>query len=311
MRILEGDYRTWEPLDRATAVTIGVYDGVHLGHQYVLQSLRATGLPVVVVTFRNHPASVVAPGTAPRLLTTIGQRLEKLADLGVYATGVIDFDKEFRQLPAEEFVEGLLVATLRAERVAVGHGFRFGYRQLGDVTLLRMLGAHHGYEVEDVDILEEGVPVRSTVIRALLTEGHAVAAQRLLGRPYRLVGTVVPGDQRGGTIGFPTANLAISDGTVVPGSGVYAAWIQINGVTHSGVVNIGRRPTFGGTEHVVEAHVLDYAGDLYGQEIALDFVRRSRSERKFSGVDELAEAIRNDVSAARRILEDTDDSDAG
>ncbi len=311
MRVLEGNYRNWEPLDLPTAVTIGVYDGVHLGHQQVLQALRVGGLAVVVVTFRNHPVSVIAPETAPKLLTTIEQRLEKLADLGVYATAIIDFDDEFRRLPAEEFVEKLLVATLRAERVAVGHGFRFGHRQLGDVSLLRALGSLHGYEVEDVDILEEGVPVRSTVIRALLKEGHAIAAGRLLGRPYRLVGTVVSGDQRGRTIGFPTANLAIDEGTVVPGSGVYAVRIRIDGDAYNGVVNIGRRPTFGGTEYVVEAHALDFTGDLYGQVIGLDFIERLRSEQKFSGVDELVTAIEADVSSARRLLEDSDDSDAG
>lgn len=311
MMILAGDYRTWEPLDRPTAITIGVYDGVHLGHQHVLKSLRATGLPVVVVTFRNHPVSVIAPETAPRLLTTIEQRLEQLTELGVYATAVVDFDDEFRQLSAEDFVEKLLVATLRAQRVAVGRDFRFGHRQLGDVPLLRSLGAHYGFEVDDVDILEEGVPVRSTVIRALLKEGHAVAAQRLLGRPYRLAGEVVPGDQRGRAIGFPTANLAISEATVVPGSGVYAVRTWIDGDMHNGVVNIGRRPTFGGTEYVVEAHVLDYTGDLYGRTIGLDFVVRLRSEQKFNGIDELVVAIRQDIIAARQVLEDTDDSDAG
>jgi len=308
--ILAGDYRTWEPLDRPTAITIGVYDGVHLGHQHVLKSLQASGLPVVVVTFRNHPVSVIAPETAPRLLTTIEQRLEQLTELGVYATAVVDFDDEFRQLSAEDFVEKLLVATLRAQRVAVGRDFRFGHRQLGDVPLLRSLGAHYGFEVDDVDILEEGVPVRSTVIRALLKEGHAVAAQRLMGRPYRLVGEVVPGDQRGRAIGFPTANLAISETTVVPGSGVYAVRIWIDGDMHNGVVNIGRRPTFGGTEYVVEAHVLDYTGDLYGRTIGVDFVVRLRSEQKFNGIDELVAAIRQDIIAAREVLEDTDDSDA-
>ncbi len=311
MKILEGDYRGWVPLDRPTAVTIGVYDGVHLGHQRVLRSLQATGLPLVVVTFRNHPLSVIAPELAPKLLTTIEQRLEKLDDLGVYATAVVDFDDDFRMLPAEEFVEKLLVATLRAERVAVGRGFRFGHSQLGDVTLLHSLGELHGYTVEDIEILEEGVPVRSTVIRALLREGHAIAAGRLLGRSYRLAGTVVPGDQRGRTIGFPTANLEISEGTVVPGSGVYAVRILFDDRSHPGVVNIGRRPTFGGTEYVVEAHVLDYSGDLYGQMIGLDFVKRLRSEQKFGGVEELVAAIQQDVAAARLVLEDADDTNAG
>ncbi len=311
MKILEGDYRSWEPLDQPTAVTIGVYDGVHLGHQQVLRSLRSTGLPVVVVTFRNHPVSVIAPETAPRLLTTIGQRLEVLAKLGVYATAVIDFDEEFRELTAEDFVEKLLVATLRAKQVAVGHGFRFGHRQHGDVPLLESLGPKFGYRVEDVAILERGVPVRSTVIRALLKEGHAIAAGGLLGRPYRLEGVVVSGDQRGRTLGFPTANLEIAPDVVVPGSGVYAVRINIEGASHLGVVNIGRRPTFDLTEYVVEAHVLDFTGDLYGQMISLEFVERLRSEQKFSGVEELVAAIRNDVAAARIVLEVADDTDAG
>ncbi|MCP4309443.1 MAG: bifunctional riboflavin kinase/FAD synthetase [bacterium] len=308
MKVLEGDYRDWQPLDVSTAVTIGVYDGIHLGHQRVLEALRSHGLPVVVVTFRNHPVSVIDPASAPKLLTTIDQRLAMLADLAVHATAVIDFDDEFRRLPAEEFVEKLLVTTLRAERVAVGRGFRFGHRQLGDITLLRDMGEVHGYEVDDVDILEAGVPVRSTVIRALLKEGHAIAAGRLLGRPYRLGGVVVPGDQRGRTIGFPTANLESLAGTVVPGSGVYAVWISIDEVVHRGVVNIGRRPTFGGTEYVVEAHVLDYERDLYGRTIELDFVERLRSEQKFNGVEELVAAIHKDVAAARLVLEDMHDT---
>ena len=304
MKILEGDYRTWQPLDRATAVTIGVYDGVHLGHQHVLRSLAATGLPVAVATFREHPLRVIAPEAAPALLTSIEHRLEILADLGVYATAIIDFDDDFRRVPAEEFVEKLLVATLRAERVAVGRGFRFGHKQLGDVALLRSLGRQHGFFVDDIDILEDGVPVRSTVIRALLNEGDVAAARRLLGRPYRLVGIVVPGDQRGRTIGFPTANLAIRDDIVVPGSGVYAVRVGMRDTVFSGVVNIGNRPTFGGDGSVVEAHVLDYVGDLYGQQISLEFVARLRSEQKFPGIDELVTAIENDVEKARRVLED-------
>lgn len=311
MKILEGDYRSWEPLDQPTAVTIGVYDGVHLGHRQVLRSLKSTGLPVVVVTFRNHPASVIAPEHAPPMLTTIGQRLDVLAGLGVHATAVIDFDQEFRQLSAEDFVEKLLVATLRARQVAVGHGFRFGHRQHGDVALLESLGPKFGYRVEDVAILERGVPVRSTVIRALLKEGHAIAARGLLGRSYRLEGVVVSGDQRGRTIGFPTANLEIEPGVVVPGSGVYAVRIQIQDTPHLGVVNIGRRPTFDLTEYVVEAHVLDYSGDLYGQKISVEFVERLRSEQKFGGVEELVAAIRNDVAAARIVLEAADDTNAG
>ena len=305
MRVLEGDYRTWQPIDRKTAVTIGVYDGVHLGHQHVLRSLAATGLPVAVATFRKHPLRVIEPEAAPALLTSIEHRLEILDDLGIYVTAVIDFDDDFRRVPAEEFVEKLLVATLRAERVAVGSGFRFGHRQLGDVALLRSLGDQHGFFVDDIDILEDGVPVRSTVIRALLREGHAAAARRLLGRPHRVDGEVVPGDQRGRTIGFPTANLAVPDDIMIPGSGVYAVRVRIGADEFGGVVNIGNRPTFGGEESVVEAHVLDYAGDLYGRQISLEFVERLRSEQKFAGIDELVVAIEKDVEKARQVLEDS------
>lgn len=305
MRILDGDYRTWTPLDSATAVTIGVYDGVHLGHQQVIRALGETGLPVVVVTFREHPIKVIDPDAAPRMLTGIDQRLELLAGLGVFATAVIDFDDEFRRLPAEEFVEKVLVTPLHAERVAVGSGFHFGHQQLGDVALLRSLGSRHGFDVDDVEIFEEGVPVRSTVIRALLKEGDVAAARRLLGRPYRLCGIVVPGDRRGRTIGFPTANLAVSEDLVVPGSAVFAVRIHIHGTDHAGVVNIGKRPTFGGTVSVVEAHLLDYSGDLYGQEVAVDFIARLRSEQKFDGVEELVAAITNDIATARRILEES------
>ncbi len=303
MKVLQGDHRTWEPLEGPTAVTIGVYDGVHLGHQHVLRSLEAFGLPVVVATFRQHPVSLIDPESAPQLLMTVEQRLELLEEYGVAAVALFDFDDEFRQLAADEFVEKILVAGLRARRVAVGQGFRFGYRQLGDVALLRALGEQHGFAIDDVDILEEGVPVRSTVIRALIADGHTAAAARLLGRPFRLTGTVIPGDQRGRTIGFPTANLAVADELVIPGSGVYAVRIGWDDVFRSGVVNVGNRPTFGGAESVVEAHVLDYSGDLYGKRLAVDFVARLRAEQKFAGVAELVAAIENDVARTRELLE--------
>ena len=296
MRVLEGDFRAWEPLESRTAATIGVYDGVHLGHQEVLRSLGESGLPPVVVTFRDHPLRLIRPEAAPQLLTDINRRLELLADLGVYATAVIDFDDEFRSVTAEEFVEKVLVAALRVRRVAVGRGFRFGFRQLGDVTLLQELGSLHDFTVDDVAIVEEGVPVRSTVVRALLREGHAAAAHRLLGRPHRFEGTVVPGDRRGRQIGFPTANLDVAPNLLIPGSGVYAAYAHIDNDEHPAVINIG-------TESVVEAHLLDFSGDLYGKRLALDLIVRLRSERKFAGIDELVAAIGNDVQSARHVLE--------
>jgi riboflavin kinase/FMN adenylyltransferase len=302
VKVLRGDYRSWDPIQHRSAVTVGVYDGVHLGHQHVLRSLADSGLAVVVVTFANHPVAVIDREAAPDLLTSLERRIEILAELGVTVTAVIDFDDDFRRLAAEEFIEKLLVATFQAQRIAVGRGFRFGYKQLGDVALMRELGQRHGYAVEDVEIFEEGVPVRSTVIRALLREGDAAAAARLLGRPHRLPGMVVPGDQRGRQIGFPTANLATPAGLLVPGSGVYAARVGLEGEEHQAVVNIGNRPTFGGSESVVEAHLLDFSGDLYGRRLELDFIARLRSEQKFSGIEELVAAIGDDVAATRRLL---------
>lgn len=303
MRVLTGDYRAWDPLTEPTAVTVGVYDGVHLGHQRVLETLHETGLPVVVATFADHPMRTLSPQAAPQLLTTTEQRLELFARLGVSTVALLDFDDDFRHLAAEEFVEKILVATLRARRVAVGRGFRFGHEQLGDVELLRSMGSEYGFTVDDVEILEAGVPVRSTVIRALIKEGDVAAAGRMLGRPFCLQGRVVAGDHRGRTIGFPTANLETAPELIIPGSGVYAVWLQWDGETHQGVVNVGKRPTFGGTESVVEAHVLDFSGDLYGKLVSVDFVKRLRAEHKFDGIDALVSAIEADVARAREILE--------
>lgn len=302
MRVLSGDYRSWQPLSEPSAVTIGVYDGVHLGHQSVLSKLSETGLPVVVATFREHPLRTIAPGSAPPLLTTTGQRLELFERFGVTTVALLEFDDKLRNLPAEAFVEKIIVATLRARKVAVGRGFRFGHEQLGDVALLRRMGGQNGFTVDDVEILEEGVPVRSTVIRALLNEGDVAAADRMLGRSFQLGGRVVPGDQRGRTIGFPTANLETDPEMIVPGSGVYAARLCWDGVVHCGVVNIGKRPTFGGTESVVEAHAFDFSGDLYGKRITVDFVERLRAEQKFDSVDSLVEAIKMDIERARSVF---------
>lgn len=304
MRVLSGDYRSWEPLTEPSAVTIGVYDGVHLGHQRVLSKLSETGFPVVVATFREHPIRTIDPGSAPPLLTTTDQRLELFERFGVTTVALLEFDDELRNLPAEAFVEKIIVAILHARKVAVGRGFTFGYDQLGDVALLRRMGDQNGFTVEDIAILEEGVPVRSTVIRALLREGDVAAADRMLGWSFQLGGRVVPGDKRGRTIGFPTANLETDPGMIVPGSGVYAARLCWDGVAHNGVVNIGKRPTFGGTESVVEAHAFDFSGDLYGKTITIDFVERLRAERKFESVDSLVRAIEMDIQQARVVFQE-------
>jgi riboflavin kinase/FMN adenylyltransferase len=302
MIIREGDYRAWEPLDRDTVATVGVYDGVHLGHRHVFEKMAGTGLPISVVTFRDHPARVIAPYAAPRLLAPIARRLELLAEVGVYAVGVVDFDQEFMQMSPERFVTDVVVGKMRAKVVAVGEDFRFGYRQQGDVDLLRRMGPELGFTVEAVGILEDKVPIRSTVIRMALAEGDVGTAARLLGRPHRVIGTVGPGESRGRSIGFPTANLEVAPNLALPRSGVYAVRVCFGGVEHPGVANLGTRPTFDGTEQVLEAHVLDYAGNLYGKEVAVDFIARLRDEKKFSSVADLIDSINDDVATARRIL---------
>jgi len=302
MIILEGDYRNWEPLDRETVVTVGVYDGVHLGHRHVFATMAESGLPIAVVTFRDHPARVIAPYAAPRLLAPLERRLELMSELGVYAVGVVDFDEEFMQMSAEDFVTDIVVGTMRASVVAVGEDFRFGYRQQGDISLLRRMGPALDFRVEVVGILEDKVPIRSTVIRMALAEGDVGTAARLLGRPHRVIGTVRPGESRGRSIGFPTANLSVAANLALPRSGVYAVRVIFGGIEHPGVANLGTRPTFDGTEQVLEAHVLDYVGNLYGREVAIDFIARLRDEKKFSSVADLIDSINDDVATARRIL---------
>jgi len=302
MIILEGDYRNWEPLDRETVVTVGVYDGVHLGHRHVFATMAESGLPIAVVTFRDHPARVIAPYAAPRLLAPLERRLELMSELGVYAVGVVDFDEEFMQMSAEDFVTDIVVGTMRASVVAVGEDFRFGYRQQGDISLLRRMGPALDFRVEVVGILEDKVPIRSTVIRMALAEGDVGTAARLLGRPHRVIGTVRPGESRGRSIGFPTANLSVAANLALPRSGVYAVRVIFGGIEHPGVANLVTRPTFDGTEQVLEAHVLDYVGNLYGREVAIDFIARLRDEKKFSSVADLIDSINDDVATARRIL---------
>jgi riboflavin kinase/FMN adenylyltransferase len=302
--VLEGDVRDWTAVPHPHAVTIGMYDGVHRGHQKVLAELRAVDpdLPLAVVTFRDHPAVTLRPEDAPLLLTSIDQRLELLEALGADVVAVVEFDDRFRRLQADRFVEQILVRVLRARLVAVGDDFRFGYRLGGDVALLETLGQEHGFAVRRVGIFEDGEPVRSTAIRRVLAEGDVATAWRLLGRPYQLRGRVVAGDGRGKTIGFPTANLDIDPRVFVPASGVYAVRCGTGSARWPGVINIGVRPTFGGTESVVEAHILDFDGDLYGHELRVDFRAWIRAEQKFPGVDALVSQITADVATARVLL---------
>ncbi len=307
MRVLEGDFRSWgEVAPGGSAVTIGVFDGVHRGHHQLLVELRRRaeelgGLERVVLTFDHHPLELVAPERAPLLLTTLERRirlLDGLADV----VAVLTFEK-VRDLEAEAFIAEVLADTLHARLVAVGADFRFGRDRRGDLALLRRLGPAHGFEVDEVRLVgEEGVPVSSTRIRELVTTGLIQAANRELGHRFEVRGEVVPGEGRGRQIGVPTANLAMPAGIILPADGVYAAWAVLPSGRYPAVVNVGVRPTFGGRERVIEAHLLDFDGNLYGTDLGLELVERIRSERKFEGIEQLAAQIRRDIAAARARL---------
>lgn len=304
--LLTGDPLGWDVAGE-TSVTIGVFDGVHLGHRAVMtrmvEGARARGLLPVALTFDPHPLEFVDPEHAPRLLTTVDERADLLGRCGVEIVGVLPF-LQIRDMAPRVFVEEVLAVRLRARQVAVGENFRFGRDREGDTGTLRALGELHGFEVSIVDLFGsfDGEVVSSTRIRALVEEGAVEHAADLLGRPFSLTGPVIHGDARGRSIGFPTANLHVPERMAVPAHGVYAAWVVSGPSEHGAVVNVGVRPTFGEDVLTVEAHLLDFEGDLYGEELTVRFLRRLREERRFAGVDELTSQIARDVEDARRIL---------
>lgn len=294
-------------------VTIGAYDGVHRGHQAVIAELRrrarAEDLAAVVVTFDQHPASVVRPESAPKLLTDLPQKLELLEGTGLDGTVVVRFDEARARESAEDFVAEVLVGCAGARGIVVGEDFHFGYNRRGNVAMLRAIGAEGGFDVEPLPLVprDDGVdePVSSTAIRRALAGGEVDVAARLLGRAHEVRGTVVMGDQRGRTIGFPTANVEVPKAIALPADGVYAGWyVGPGGDEHPCAINIGRRPTFyEHAEHsLLEAHLLDFEGDLYDQRARVRFVAFLRSERKFEGIDALATQLKRDIEGARAAL---------
>lgn len=305
------DQPPW-PGDRAV-ITIGAYDGVHLGHQAVIDQVReravALGAVSAVVTFDRHPASVVRPESAPRLLTNTDQKMELLAATGIDAVVVVPFDAEQASETPESFVQRVLVDALSTRVIVVGEDFHFGRHRDGNVDLLRKLGADDGFDVEPIELVPraDGIdePVSSTAIRRALAGGDIARANDMLGRPFEARGPVVTGDQRGRLLGFPTANVEVSNGMCLPADGVYAGWYERpGGDVHACAINLGRRPTF--YEHadssLLEAHLLDFDGDLYGETAKVRFTHFLRSERKFDGVDALIAQLANDVASARELL---------
>ncbi len=293
-----------------SAVTIGAYDGVHLGHRALIARTRDAagrlGCASAVVTFDRHPASVVRPQSAPRILTDLDQKLELLASTGVDVTVVVHFDHERAAEEPDQFVREVLVGILRSRAVVVGEDFHFGRDRAGNVAMLRSLGDGLGFEVDGFGLLaQSGAVVSSTRIRALIAAGDVEGAAGLLGRPHQVRGSVVPGDARGRKLGFPTANVSVAANVAVPADGVYAAWYAgDDGARRGACVSVGRRPTFyddaGGS--LVEAHVLDFTGDLYGQRARVEFLARQRGQERFDSVDDLVAQMRVDVEQARRRL---------
>jgi riboflavin kinase / FMN adenylyltransferase len=299
------------------AVTIGAYDGVHLGHRAVIAEVRRRaardGLRSAVVTFDRHPASVVRPESAPRLLTDLEQKIELLGETGVDYCLVVTFDEARSLESAEDFVHEVLLDCLNARAVVVGEDFHFGHGRAGNVPLLRKLGAEAGFAVEGLDLVgADGQPagdrvqVSSTRIRHLLAEGELAEANALLGRPYELRGVVTPGDRRGGPeLGFPTANVAVPGDVLLPADGIYAGWYERpGGEVHPAAISLGRRPTFYVEAHasLLEAHLLDFSGDLYGEHARVRFASRLRGEVRFDSVEALIEQIGRDCDDARRVL---------
>jgi riboflavin kinase/FMN adenylyltransferase len=299
-------------LGAGTAVTIGAYDGVHLGHRALLRDLcdraDAAGLSSVVVTFDRHPAYVVRPESAPKQLTSLEQKLELLADCGVDRTLVVPFDEARANETAEEFVKEVLVDQLSARLVVVGEDFHFGHGRKGNVALLRELGERWGFEVAGVRLTGDGAePVSSTRIRALLAAGDVEEAATLLGRLHEVRGPVVRGDGRGGPeLGFPTANLAIPEDIALPADGVYAGFFRRpDGSLHQAAINVGRRPTFyepGTAPVLVEAYLLHFDDDLYGEPVRVCFAHRLRDEQRFESVEALIAQMREDVAETERKL---------
>lgn len=297
---------------RGSAVTIGKFDGMHRGHRALIAKLRELAaernLETVVLTFANHPMSLLDPATCPQPIMSPAQRIDALRELGVDTCLMLDFTEELSSIPAESFVSDLLVRSLDMRLVLVGADFRFGHFGAGDVSLLRRLGNETGavpFETVVLDTVADGSTVRvsSTRIRQAMVDGDVEAAALMLGRPTSMSGTVVRGDARGRELGFPTANLGGALTGIHPADGVYAGWATVAAARHPAAISVGTNPTFTPEGTVrVEAFLLDFEGDLYGQSITVEFSHRIRGMVAFEGVPSLIEQMSDDVMRTRALL---------
>ncbi len=308
--------RIWRRLEEVpadlgpTVVTVGNYDGVHLGHQHVVRRAREDaddrGTELVVVTFDPHPFAVLRPEHAPMMLTGVEERARLLDELGADDVLVLPFSREMAAWTPEEFIDRVLVGALHAAAVVVGANFRFGHKAAGDVALLAEAGSTRGFEVDGV-ALDGGPQVwSSTYVRACLAAGDVEGAAEALGRPFSVRGVVVEGDRRGRALGFPTANVPTDPSSAAPADGVYAGWLtRVDmGERHPAAISVGTNPTFAGErQRRVESYALDRDDlELYGVEVEVTFVRRLRGMTRFDGVDDLVEAMRDDVRRTRELL---------
>ncbi|GFO57149.1 riboflavin biosynthesis protein [Geomonas sp. Red276] len=291
---------------RHPAVTIGNFDGVHLGHREIFRRLtekaRAQGGVSVVITFTPHPMQVVSPGTGVKLITTTTEKEALIAAAGIDYLLEIPFDWNFASIPATQFVEEILVGTLGMESMVIGYDYAFGRGREGDVNLLRSLGERHGYTVDLLEPISNGTTIySSTAVRNMVGAGDVKGVLSVLGRHYAVTGTVIHGDQRGRLLGFPTANLCVQK-DLLPAAGVYAVRVAVGHDHFNGACNIGTNPTFDGHRLSLEVFLFDFDGDLYGREVTLTFIERLRGEMRFPNVDALKEAIARDVARCRAIL---------
>jgi len=295
-------------IHRPTVLTLGVFDGLHLGHQLIMQTVveraRASGAVPTVITFDPHPRAVLHPESAPPLLQTFDQKIEAFGVLGIEQTIVVHFTKQFSSIRAAEFLSDVIVDRLHAKEVYLGKGFAFGHDREGNIDLLKRVGAELGFVAGEVpEVKLRGARVSSSKIRQLLAAGQVNLARRMLGRPYGVEGRVERGAERGHKLGFPTANLHPHN-RVIPRNGVYVTGTLIDGQWRRSVTNVGVRPTFAdAVEPSVETFVLNWDGDLYGDVIRVRFLYRLRDERKFNSVDELKRQITRDVDRANSYFE--------
>ena len=291
--------------ERETVLTVGVFDGVHLGHRHLLGHLTDLAAPNCipgVITFNNRPVTVFRPGTFPSYLTTPEHKVTLLQEAGIELVVPLEFTEELSQVSARRFAE-LLKESMRMKGLILGPDSALGKGREGDLAFMKAEGERLGFWVRSVPPLElDGMPVKSRVVREALVAGDVVRGCSLLGRNHSLSGKVVLGDQRGRTLGFPTANIEVYPGLLWPGDGIYATWAHFGGQRHLSATSIGVRPTFGLTQRLVEVYVMDFSGDLYGQQMAVEFVEKVRNQETFADIDVLIARIDQDVADSRDVL---------